>query len=155
MGVTGSGKSTLGQALAQALHWPFVEGDRLHPAANITKMSAGIPLDDADRIPFLENVAQCISSRPAPLVIACSALNRAYRDLLRRADPELLFVHLVLSAEQLQARVRQRHDHFMPPALLESQLRDLEPPGPDERFVQIDGGAPLEQQVALTLARFF
>ena len=155
MGVTGSGKSALGQALAQALHWPFVEGDTLHPAANVTKMSAGIPLDDVDRIPFLENVAQVIASQPGPVVISCSALKRAYRDVLRRADPQLLFVHPLLSRDQLQARLRQRRDHFMPAALLDSQLHDLETPGPDERCIQIDGSTSLNQQVALTLARFF
>jgi gluconokinase len=152
MGVTGSGKSTLGQALAHALHWPFVEGDTLHPATNIAKMSAGIPLDDADRIPFLENVAQVIASRSGPLVISCSALKRAYRDRLRRADPQLRFVHPVLPRAQLQARLQQRSDHFMPAALLDSQLQDLEAPGPDERCIEIDGSEPLERQVAVTLA---
>ena len=153
MGVTGSGKSTLGRVLAQALHCPFVEGDTLHPSANIAKMSAGIPLDDADRIPFLENVARVIAARSGPLVISCSALKRAYRDLLRRADPQLLFVHPRLSRAQLQVRLQQRRDHFMPAALLESQLRDLEPPGPDERFIELDGTEPLERQLAATLAQ--
>lgn len=83
MGVTGCGKSTLGRALAQARHCPFVEGDTPHPPANIAKMTAGIPRDDADRIPFLENVARAIASRSGPLVISCSALTRAYRDQLR------------------------------------------------------------------------
>jgi gluconokinase len=151
MGVTGSGKSTLGQALARTLHWPFVEGDTLHPPANIAKMSAGLPLDDADRIPFLDNVARRIACGSGPQVIACSALKRAYRDVLRRADPQLLFVHPVLSREQLQARLRLRRDHFMPAALLDSQLHDLEPPGTDERFVAIDGREPLDRQVALAL----
>jgi gluconokinase len=152
MGVTGSGKSTLGQALAHALRWPFVEGDSLHPPANIAKMSAGVPLDDADRIPFLDNVAQAIAVRAGPLVISCSALKRAYRDRLRRADPQLRFVHPVLSRAQLQLRLQQRHDHFMPAALLESQLQDLEPPGPDERCIEVDGGEALDRQVAVTLA---
>ena len=152
MGVTGSGKSTLGQALAHALHWPFVEGDSLHPPANIAKMSAGIRLDDADRIPFLDNVAQAIAARSGPLVISCSALKRAYRDRLRRADPQLRFVHPVLSRAQLQLRLQQRRDHFMPAALLESQLQDLEPPGPDERCIEVDGGEALDRQVAVTLA---
>jgi gluconokinase len=155
MGVTGSGKSTLGHALAQALHWPFVEGDTLHPAANITKMSAGIPLDDTYRLPFLENVAQAIASRSGPLVLSCSALKRVYRDLLRSADPQLLFVHPLLSREQLQDRLRLRGNHFMPPALLDSQLQALEPPGPEEHCIQIDGSKPVDQQVALMLARFF
>ena len=152
MGVTGCGKSTLGRALARALHCPFVEGDTLHPPANIAKMTAGIPLDDADRIPFLENVARAIASRSGPLVISCSALKRAYRDQLRRADPQLLFVHPVLAREQLQERLQQRGNHFMPASLLDSQLQALESPGPDERVIEIDGRARLDRQVALTLA---
>ncbi len=153
MGVTGSGKSTLGQALAQALDWPFIEGDTLHPASNIAKMAAGKALDDVDRTPFLENVAHALASAPRPLVISCSALKRSYRDLLRAADPQLLFVHPVLSREQLQVRLRGRRNHFMPAALLTSQLADLEPPQPDERFIEIDGNEPLDRQVARTLAR--
>jgi carbohydrate kinase (thermoresistant glucokinase family) len=152
MGVTGSGKSTLGQALAQALNWPFIEGDTLHPAANIAKMAAGTALDDADRIPFLHNVAHALATPPLPLVISCSALKRSYRDLLRAADPQLLFVHPMLSREQLQVRLRGRSNHFMPPGLLASQLADLEPPQPDEQFIEIDGNEPLERQVARTLA---
>jgi gluconokinase len=152
MGVTGSGKSTLGQALARALSWRFVEGDTLHPAANIAKMAAGVALDDADRIPFLENVAHALATPPLPVVISCSALKRSYRDRLRRADPQLLFVHPVLSREQLQVRLRERSNHFMPPALLASQLADLQPPQADERFIEIDGNEPLDRQVARTLA---
>jgi gluconokinase len=152
MGVTGSGKSTLGQALAAALGWTFVEGDTLHPPANIAKMAAGVALNDADRIPFLENVARTIATRQANLVITCSALKRAYRDLLRRTEPLLLFVLPVLSPETLQRRLQQRRNHFMPAALLDSQLADLELPQADERIVQIDGSAPPDQQVAVTLA---
>lgn len=152
MGVTASGKSTLGHALAQALHCPFVEGDTLHPPANVAKMAAGIPLDDADRTPFLENVARAIASRPGPLVISCSALKRAYRDRLRRADPQLLFLHPVLPREQLRQRLQQRGNHFMPASLLDSQLKDLESPGPDERVIAIDGSQRLDQQVAHALA---
>ncbi len=155
MGVTGSGKSTLGWALARALDCPFIEGDSLHPAANIAKMSAGLPLDDADRIPFLQNVAQAIEAAPGPLVISCSALKRAYRDRLRRADPQLLFVHPVLSRESLQSRLQQRRDHFMPRRLLDSQLRDLEPPGADERCLQVDGSEPPGRQVARILTQIF
>ena len=152
MGVTGSGKSTLGQALAAALGWQFVEGDTLHPPANIAKMAAGIALNDVDRLPFLQNVARTIATRQANLVITCSALKRAYRDLLRRAEPQLLFVLPVLSRESLQHRLQQRSNHFMPVALLDSQLADLEPPQADERIVQIDGSAPPDLQVALALA---
>lgn len=152
MGVTGSGKSTLGQALAHALGWPFVEGDTLHPPANIAKMAAGVPLDDAERIPFLENVARTIATRSTSLVVSCSALKRAYRDLLRGADPQLLFVLPMLSRDALQLRLQRRSNHFMPAALLDSQLADLEPPQADERIIQIDGSTPPDQQVAATVA---
>jgi gluconokinase len=152
MGVTGSGKSTLGRALAHALGWLFVEGDSLHPAANIARMAAGIPLSDADRIPFLENVAHAIATRQSNLVISCSALKRAYRDVLRRADPQLLFILPALSRESLQLRLQRRSNHFMPAALLDSQLADLEPPQADERILQIDGSTAPDQQVAVTLA---
>lgn len=152
MGVTGSGKSTLGQGLARALGWPFVEGDTLHPPANIAKMAAGLPLDDADRLPFLENVARAIATRSTSLVVSCSALKRAYRDLLRGADPQLLFVLPMLSREALQRRLQRRGHHFMPAALLDSQLADLEPPQADERIIQIDGSTSPDQQVAVALA---
>ena len=152
MGVTGSGKSTLGQVLGAALGWPFVEGDTLHPPANIAKMAAGLPLSDADRMPFLDNVAHAIATRRTNLVISCSALKRSYRDVLRRADPQLLFVLPGLSREQLQGRLQGRSRHFMPPALLDSQLADLEPPQADERILRIDGSTAPDQQVAVTLA---
>ena len=152
MGVTGSGKSTLGQALARALGWPFVEGDTLHPPANIAKMAAGRPLDDADRLPFLENVARAIATRSTSLVVSCSALKRAYRDLLRGADAQLLFVLPMLSREALQLRLQRRGHHFMPAALLDSQLADLQPPQADERIIQIDGSTSPDQQVAVALA---
>lgn len=152
MGVTGSGKSTLGQALAQALGWPFVEGDTLHPPANIAKMAAGLPLDDADRIPFLDNVARTIATRTTNLVISCSALKRGYRDLLRRADPQLRFVLPMVPREVLQRRLQRRSNHFMPAALLDSQLADLEPPQADEPIIRIDGSAPPDRQLAATLA---
>jgi carbohydrate kinase (thermoresistant glucokinase family) len=152
MGVTGSGKSTLGLALAQALGWAFVEGDTLHPPANIAKMAAGLALDDSDRIPFLDNVAHRIATRTGSLVISCSALKRAYRDRLRRAEPRLLFVLPVLSRDALQLRLQQRRHHFMPAALLDSQLADLEPPQADEPIMQIDGGVPAAAQVAAVLA---
>lgn len=153
MGVTGSGKTTLGQALAQALGWPFVEGDSLHPPANIAKMAAGIALDDADREPFLESIANTIISSPPHLVISCSALKRAYRDRLRCADPQLRFVLPVLSDAQLQFRLQQRRGHFMPTTLLQSQLAAFERPGSDEQCIELDGAEPVEQQVARALAQ--
>jgi gluconokinase len=153
MGVTGCGKSTLGEAIAHALGWQFVEGDTLHPASNITKMAAGIPLDDADRIPFLENVAKMLAqSRPGGIVISCSALKRSYRDLIRAAEPQVLFILPLLTRAQLQARLKRRAGHFMPAALLDSQLATLEPPGLDELSIQIPGDEAVDAQVRRTLA---
>jgi carbohydrate kinase (thermoresistant glucokinase family) len=147
MGVSGSGKSTLGQALAAALGWPFVEGDSLHPPANIAKMAAGTPLNDADRQPFLENVARAIVARPEGVVVSCSALKRVYRDLIRSIAGDVTFVLPTLTREQLQARMEQRSNHFMPAALLESQLRTLEMPGADEDAIQVEGQLPVDEQV--------
>ena len=153
MGVTGSGKSTLGNALAQALGWRFVEGDTLHPAANITKMAAGLPLDDTDRRPFLDSIAKALTeSRPHGIVISCSALKRSYRDRIRTAEPEALFVLPLLTREQLHERLRGRTAHFMPASLLDSQLATFEPPGADECVFQIPGAEALDVQVQRTLA---
>ena len=152
MGVSGSGKSTLGQALADTLGWSFVEGDALHPPANIAKMSAGTPLDDDDRRPFLENVSQAILARPEGVVVSCSALKRAYRDLIRSIAGDVTFVLPMLSREQLQARMARRAGHFMPAALLDSQLQTLEVPGADERAIQMDGDLPVEAQVERVMA---
>jgi carbohydrate kinase (thermoresistant glucokinase family) len=153
MGVTGSGKSTLGEALARALRWQFVEGDTLHPTANISKMSAGIPLDDNDRRPFLANVAKALAeSRPRGVVVSCSALKRSYRDQIRAGDPDALFVLPLLSHEQLQERLKGRAGHFMPAALLDSQLATLEPPSVDELAIRIPGDEAVDAQVTRTLA---
>jgi carbohydrate kinase (thermoresistant glucokinase family) len=153
MGVTGSGKSTLGKAIAHALGWQFVEGDTLHPAANIKKMAAGIPLDDKDRIPFIENVAKALAqSRPGGIVVSCSALKRSYRDQIRAADPDALFVLPLLTRAQLQARLKGRAGHFMPASLLDSQLATLEPPSVDEMSLQIPGDEAVDAQVCRTLA---
>jgi gluconokinase len=153
MGVTGSGKSTLGTALARTLGWQFVEGDTLHPAANIKKMAAGIALDDQDRVPFLENVAQTLAqSRPQGIVVSCSALKRSYRDQIRVGEPDALFVLPVLTHAQLQERLQKRAGHFMPAALLDSQLAILEPPASDELSLQIPGDEAVAAQVQRTLA---
>lgn len=152
MGVSGAGKSTLGQALADALGCRFVEGDALHPAANVAKMAAGIPLDDADRRPFLENVAAALAARRGDGVVAsCSALKRGYRDLLRSIAGPIVFVLPTLTRETLAARIAARAHHFMPAALLDSQLATLDPPGPDENAVTVDGTLPIEVQVAAVL----
>ncbi len=153
MGVSGSGKSTLGPALAATLGWQFIDGDTLHPPANVAKMAAGIALNDADRRPFLERVAQVIAEqRQAGVVVACSALRRSYRDYIRvRAGP-VIFVLPVMEREALAARLARRQDHFMPSALLDSQLAVLEFPQPDERVILVDGNDSTELQVGQALA---
>jgi gluconokinase len=153
MGVSGCGKSTLGRALAEALHWRYIEGDSLHPPANIAKMAAGMPLDDADRWPFLGNVAQAlIAERAHGVVVSCSALKRSYRDFLRERGGEATFLLPVLDRERLMARLTQRPHHFMPASLLESQLSTLEHPTPDESAIVVDGAADTAAQVAQAIA---
>jgi carbohydrate kinase (thermoresistant glucokinase family) len=151
MGVSGCGKSTVGAALAQVFDIPYLEGDAYHPAANVAKMAAGIPLDDADRAGWLQGLADEIRQareRGAGLVLSCSALKRRYRDLLRQADPSLRFVHLqgprALIAERMQARV----GHYMPSSLLESQLSILEPLQADEGSLTLDITQPPQVLVA-------
>jgi len=149
MGVSGCGKSTLGRALAQSFGWVFIEGDELHPRSNIDKMAAGIPLDDADRAPFLANVAEAMAEALGPgVVAACSALKRAYRDAIRARVGEATFVMPVLDRATLAARMADRDGHFMPTSLLDSQFAALERPGADEQAILVDGLAPLEDQVA-------
>jgi gluconokinase len=136
MGPSGSGKTAIGVALAVQLGTPFVDADDLHPAANIAKMAAGAPLDDADRMPWLDVVGRAAAQAPG-IVIACSALARRYRDRLRAAAGDLVFVELRVPAEELQRRMRTR-EHFMPASLLASQLAVLEPLGADEAGVRVD-----------------
>lgn len=151
MGVSGTGKSTVGRALADQLGMVYGEGDDHHSAANVAKMAAGIPLDDADRLPWLAALAEWTRTQHQAghsTVLTCSALRRAYRDQLRAAVPEQsVFVHLVAPADVLTARMAAR-THFMPATLLESQLRTLEPLGPDEAGGTVDVTLPLEQVVA-------
>jgi gluconokinase len=154
MGVSGSGKSTLGVELASALGWRFLEGDSLHPPANIARMAAGLPLDDADRLPWLAAIAAWIDERRVssePGVVACSALKRSYRDRLRHGRPEVTIVFLSGSPDLIAGRLAARADHFMPPALLASQFAALEPPVPDEGAITIDARLPVERQVARVL----
>lgn len=136
-GVSGSGKSTVGRALAARLGVPFADGDDLHPEANVVKMRAGIALDDDDRAPWLRSIGDWLAAREAG-VIACSALRRAHRDLLRsRADGvEILLLHG--DPELIRERQAARGQHFMPPALMSSQLATLEPLGPDEPGTTLD-----------------
>jgi carbohydrate kinase (thermoresistant glucokinase family) len=138
MGVSGCGKSTVGWMLARLLDVPFIDADGLHPAANVDKMSAGTPLTDADRAPWLRIVGAEIARSPAGAVVACSALRRTYRDALRDGAPGTVFVHLDGSREQLAARLAVRLDHFMPASLLDTQLATLEPLGADEAGVVLD-----------------
>lgn len=132
MGVSGCGKSSVGEALAQRLGLPYHDGDDLHPPANVAKMAAGIALTDADRWPWLDLVAQKLRDA-APMIIGCSALRRAYRDRIRQgAGGPVQFIHLAGSQDLIAARMALRKGHYMPPSLLESQFAALEPPGPDE-----------------------
>ncbi len=144
MGVSGSGKTTIGAALADALGVPFSDGDSLHPEANVAKMAAGIPLDDADRAPWLDAIGAVLAA--SPCVVACSALKRAYRDRLRAVAPELELVYLEVDRATLLDRMTHR-THFMPPSLLDSQLATLEPPTADEHALVIDAAAPLGELV--------
>ena len=137
MGVSGAGKSAVGAALAAALGVPFVDGDDLHPEANVARMAAGISLTDADRAPWLERVGAALAAAPDGLVVACSALKRAYRDAIRIAVPDAAFVHLAGSSALLRRRLDARAGHFMPTALLDSQLATLEPLDPDEAGVAL------------------
>lgn len=144
MGVSGSGKSTVGMLLAQRLGVAYAEADDFHPAANIAKMAAGHPLDDADRAPWLDVIAEWIAARgERGGVVSCSALRRRYRDRLREARPDLFFVHLDGSPALIAARLSARQRHFMPPGLLASQFEALEPlePGEAGAVVPVDGSA--------------
>lgn len=141
MGVSGCGKSEIGKRLATHLGIEYVEGDAYHPAANVAKMSAGMPLDDTDRSGWLKVLRDKIAEaryQGCGLVLSCSSLKRHYRDLLRTGDPDLTFVHLHGDRELISSRMQARPGHFMPPALLDSQLRDLELLQADERGFQAD-----------------
>src|SRR3982750_3854146 len=139
MGVSGSGKTTVGAALAVRLGLRFVDGDALHPEANVAKMAAGTPLTDDDRWPWLDAVGAVLAD--GQVVVACSALRRVYRDRLRAAAPDIQFVYLRVPRDVLEERMSHRA-HFMPVTLLDSQLATLEPPEPDERAITIDAAAP-------------
>lgn len=141
MGVSGSGKSTVAAALAARLGVRFIEGDSYHPPHNVAKMASGMPLDDDDRADWLRALATEIGAartRDTGLVLSCSALKRRYRDLLRQADPDLRFIHLQGPRALIAERMAHRTGHYMPPMLLDSQLRDLEPLEPDEAGLRLD-----------------
>jgi gluconokinase len=138
MGVSGSGKSTVGAALAQRLRVPFADADDFHPPANVAKMSAGHPLDDDDRHPWLESIGEWLALHRDGGVMSCSALKRKYRDQLRRHCAEIEFLHLAGTVETIGRRQASRPGHFMPATLLASQFQTLEPLEPDEHGIAID-----------------
>ena len=152
MGVSGSGKTTVGERLAAQLGVPFVDGDALHPPANVAKMASGVPLTDDDRAPWLRIVGQAVAgTAPDGVVVACSALKRSYRDLIRAEAPGTLFAELDGTRELLAARMSARPGHFMPVSLLDSQLATLEPLHQDEDGLRLDvGGSP--DELAATIA---
>ncbi|MEO5689642.1 MAG: gluconokinase [Burkholderiaceae bacterium] len=145
MGVSGCGKTTVAQLLAERLHWAFEEGDALHPPANVAKMAAGHPLDDADRAPWLAKVADWVDARIDAGecgVITCSSLKRSYRALINRRGASVEFVYLHGSRELIASRLATRHGHFMPTTLLDSQFATLEEPAADEPALRVEIGEP-------------
>jgi gluconokinase len=150
MGVSGSGKTTIAAALARQEGWLLLEGDQFHPQANIAKMKAGIPLTDEDRWPWLQAIANRedeLLAAGQSAVVACSALKRAYRDILIGNRPNTLLMYLYGSKALIADRVKSRKGHFMPPELLDSQFATLEEPGPDEHPIIVDIGAPEEEVI--------
>jgi gluconokinase len=160
MGVSGSGKTTIAVLLAEMLGWPFQEGDKLHPPENVEKMSAGIPLTDADRLPWLRKIAETIDdwrARRESGVITCSALKRSYRDIIIGARPGVRLVYLKGSPDLIRQRMAARRGHFMPSTLLDSQFTILEEPSPDENAIVVDiGGSPeqIAREIACRLRKF-
>ncbi|MDO9563033.1 MAG: gluconokinase, partial [Bradyrhizobium sp.] len=147
MGVSGSGKSSVGERLAERLGWRFEDGDRFHPAGNVAKMSAGQPLTDQDRWPWLQAIADeidrvCRAGERA--VIACSALRRAYREVLVHGRDDVRIVYLDGTQDLIAGRLAARKGHFMPPGLLDSQFGTLEPPAENEHPVTVSIDAPVE-----------
>ena len=141
MGVSGSGKSTVAQGIGEAMNLPFAEADRFHPQGNIDKMSQGIPLTDDDRYPWLRDLAAWMATQAQQgqsTVMACSALRRQYRDILRHGPPEVHFVHLAGDLEVIAQRMAARQDHFMPVSLLQSQFDTLEPLEADAAGVALE-----------------
>jgi gluconokinase len=158
MGAAGSGKTTIGQMLSRRLGWEFRDGDSFHPPANIAKMSAGIPLDDEDRWPWLRAIRNWIDDVSASGrhgIVASSALKRAYREVLAGTSGEAVaLVFLKGSKDLIAGRMAKRRDHFMPPALLDSQFAILEEPGPDERPIIVSIEPSPEEIVRAVLANF-
>ena len=156
MGVSGSGKSTVGELLAQRLGWEMAEGDRLHPPENVEKMKRGVPLNDADRWPWLDRIGELLkswASEGRSGLVTCSALKRVYRARLLAARPDLRFVYLKGSKALIAERVGARHHEYMPASLLASQFDTLEEPLPDEPVITIDAsGTPEAEAQAIVEA---
>ena len=151
MGVSGSGKTTIARRLAERFAWPFMEGDALHPPANVAKMSQGIPLTDADRWPWLRNVAGWVDQQlrlGQPGIVTCSMLKRAYRDLVVDHKPGACTLYLRGDRALIEARMARRRHHFMPLSLLDSQFATLEPPAPDEAALTVDVAGTVDEIVA-------
>jgi gluconokinase len=151
MGVSGSGKTTVAERLAARLGCQYEEGDDHHPAANVEKMHAGIPLDDDDRRPWLEDLARWIGEREAASqnsVLTCSALKRSYRDLLRTGNESVWFAHVAVPQDVLAKRLEARQGHYMPASLLTSQLTTLEPLQPEEPGITVPGTGEPDEVVA-------
>jgi gluconokinase len=156
MGVAGSGKSSVMAELHDRLHWPMLEGDELHPPANVRKMAAGTPLTDQDREPWLRRIAGWIGERErdgTSSLVTCSALRRTYRDILRNGHPSVWFVHLDAPRSVLEARMARRTGHFMPASMLASQLATLEPLGRDESGSTIDANASVQAVAEMIVER--
>jgi gluconokinase len=145
MGVAGCGKSTLGQAVAQRTGWPMIEGDDFHSPENKARMHAGIALSDADREGWLRALARELQQRKYGAVLACSALKRTYRDILRAASPGLAFVFLDITPEEALRRLRARGQHFFPPQLLQSQFETLQAPAGEPDVLRLDASLPLQR----------
>ncbi|MGV8966705.1 MAG: gluconokinase [Cellulomonas sp.] len=154
MGVSGSGKTTVGQALADRLGLEYADADSFHTEASVAKMASGHPLDDDDRAPWLESVGAWLARHSqVGAVVGCSALRRCYRDVLRRAAPDVVFLHLSGNADVLTERVSNRPGHFMPASLMTSQLSTLEPLEADERGIVLDLRAPVDDLVDSFIAQ--
>ncbi|MDN4596150.1 gluconokinase [Leifsonia sp. F6_8S_P_1A] len=143
MGVSGAGKTTVGQLVAERLGVPFVDGDSLHPPANVAKMASGVPLTDDDRTPWLRTIGETLAGSGAGgVVVACSALTRSYRDLIRSKAPDAVFAELDGDRDLLAERMAARPGHFMPVSLLDSQLATLQPLQADESGMRLDVALP-------------
>ncbi|MEO8668914.1 MAG: gluconokinase [Bauldia sp.] len=153
MGVSGSGKTTIGSEVAARLGLPFRDADEFHPAANVAKMASGVPLTDADRWPWLDAIGAAIHDAAGGLVVTCSALKRAYRDRIRAAaGTPVRFVHLDASRAALASRLAKRKGHFFPPSLLDSQLATLERPLPEEGALVMPADGPIADVAEAVLA---